>query len=39
VRRRAVFQFTDSTRPDREEVYAIQKLSQAGSAHIPLEGN
>jgi hypothetical protein len=38
VRRRAVFQFTDSTRPDREEVYTIQKLSQTGSTHIPLDG-
>jgi Concanavalin A-like lectin/glucanases superfamily len=37
VRRRAVFQFTDSTRPGREEVYAVQKLSPAGSTHIPLD--
>ncbi|MFC4049993.1 LamG-like jellyroll fold domain-containing protein [Actinomadura syzygii] len=36
VRRRAVFQYTDSTRPGRAEVYAIQKVSQAGSTHIPL---
>ncbi|QXJ25681.1 LamG domain-containing protein [Actinomadura graeca] len=38
VRRRAVFQFTDSTRPGRSEVYAIQKLTQTGSTHIPLDG-
>lgn len=37
VRRRAVFQFIDSTRPDREEVYTVQKLSQTGSTHIPLD--
>ncbi|WP_067460950.1 LamG domain-containing protein [Actinomadura macra] len=36
VRRRAVFRFTDSTRPDRQDVYAIQKISQTGSTHIPL---
>ncbi|WP_207399736.1 LamG domain-containing protein [Actinomadura fibrosa] len=36
VRRRAVFQFTDSTRPDRDEVYTVQKLSPTGSTHIPL---
>ncbi|WP_433472214.1 LamG-like jellyroll fold domain-containing protein [Spirillospora sp. CA-142024] len=38
VRRRAVFQFTDSARPGREEVYTIQKLTQTGSTHIPLDG-
>ncbi|WP_131739890.1 LamG domain-containing protein [Actinomadura roseirufa] len=37
VRRRAVFQFADSTRPGREESYAIQKLGQSGSTHIPLD--
>jgi hypothetical protein len=37
VRRRAVFQLVDSTRPDREEAYTIQKLSQTGSTHIPLD--
>ncbi|WP_433326967.1 LamG-like jellyroll fold domain-containing protein [Spirillospora sp. CA-294931] len=36
VRRRAVFQFTDSTRPGRQETYMIQKLTQTGSTHIPL---
>ncbi len=35
VRRRAVFQLTDSTRPDRAESYTIQKLTQSGSTHIP----
>ncbi|WP_242885220.1 LamG domain-containing protein [Actinomadura litoris] len=36
VRRRAVFQFTDSTRPAQQETYTIQKLGQTGSTHIPL---
>ncbi|MGC4952340.1 LamG-like jellyroll fold domain-containing protein [Actinomadura citrea] len=36
VRRRAVFQFTDSTRPERAESYTVQKISQTGSTHIPL---
>lgn len=36
VRRRAVFHFTDSTRPTRQETYTVQKLSQTGSTHIPL---
>ncbi|MGI5207638.1 LamG-like jellyroll fold domain-containing protein [Spirillospora sp. CA-108201] len=35
VRRRAVFQFTDSTRPARQEVYTVQKLTRSGSTHIP----
>ena len=36
VRRRAVFHFTDSARPNQEEAYAVQKLSQGGSTHFPL---
>lgn len=36
VRRRAVFHFTDSTRPGRAELLTIQKLGQTGSTHIPL---
>ncbi|WP_160826818.1 hypothetical protein [Actinomadura sp. J1-007] len=38
VRRRAVFQFTDSTRPGRAEDYTVQKVSPTGSTHIPLDG-
>ncbi|NDU72264.1 hypothetical protein GWI34_06450 [Actinomadura sp. DSM 109109] len=38
VRRRAVFQFTDSTRPGRADGYTIQKLSRSGSTHIPPVG-
>ncbi|TDD58762.1 LamG domain-containing protein [Kribbella antibiotica] len=37
VRRRAVFHFTDSTRPGRAEAYTVQKLTQSGSTHIPPE--
>ncbi|WP_026416455.1 LamG domain-containing protein [Actinomadura oligospora] len=36
VRRRAVFHFTDSTRPGRADLHTIQKLAQTGSTHIPL---
>ncbi|WUI02567.1 LamG domain-containing protein [Spirillospora sp. NBC_00431] len=38
VRRRAVFRFADSARPGRAETYTIQKLTQTGSTHIPLDG-
>jgi hypothetical protein len=38
VRRRAVFQWQDSVRPDINESYAIQKITQIGSTHFPNFG-
>lgn len=39
VRRRAVFQWSDSIRPVRESeaqyTYAVQKITQTGSTHLP----
>ncbi|UCE04717.1 MAG: hypothetical protein JSW07_13960 [bacterium] len=37
VRRRAVFQWTDSMRPQMLKDYAIQKITSTGSTHFPLE--
>ncbi|HEY9696977.1 MAG TPA: LamG domain-containing protein [Trichocoleus sp.] len=36
VRRRAVFQWTDSVRPNTPIKYAIQKVTQTGSTHFPF---
>ncbi|MBD1865215.1 MULTISPECIES: LamG domain-containing protein [Trichocoleus] len=38
VRRRAVFQWQDSVRPDLNGSYAIQKVTQIGSTHFPNFG-
>ncbi len=35
VRRRAVFQWTDTIRSKRDQSYAIQKISPSGSTHFP----
>jgi hypothetical protein len=35
VRRRAVFQWSDTVRPDREVSYAVQKITASGSTHFP----
>ncbi|NJO66852.1 MAG: hypothetical protein HC832_05220 [Leptolyngbyaceae cyanobacterium RM1_405_57] len=35
VRRRAVFRWTDSVRPNTAVSYAIQKITQTGSTHFP----
>lgn len=35
VRRRAVFQWTDSARTNRESRYALQKITHAGATHFP----
>jgi hypothetical protein len=35
VRRRAVFQWRDSARPNRSTLYAIQKITLMGSTHFP----
>lgn len=35
VRRRAVFKWHDSVRPNRNAGYAIQKITPAGSTHFP----
>lgn len=35
VRRRAVFQWTDSVRPQTLKNYAIQKITPTGSTHFP----
>jgi hypothetical protein len=35
VRRRAVFQWTDSTRSNREVNYAVQKIAASGATHFP----
>ncbi|NJR60056.1 MAG: LamG domain-containing protein [Cyanobacteria bacterium CRU_2_1] len=39
VRRRAVFQWTDSVRPETLDRYAIQKITQTGSTHFPNLAN
>lgn len=35
VRRRAVFQWTDSARTNRESQYALQKITHSGATHFP----
>jgi hypothetical protein len=37
VRRRAVFQWNDSVRLETLKGYAIQKITQTGSTHFPME--
>lgn len=36
VRRRAVFKWQDSVRPETDPKYAVQKITQTGSTHFPM---
>lgn len=38
VRRRAVFQWLDSARPNTNVAYAIQKIAMNGATHVPAVG-